>query len=36
MGNIVEELESVERDLPDTPLVEVIEPFGQDQLPCTD
>jgi hypothetical protein len=36
VGSIDEELESVEPDLPDTPLVEVIEPFGQEQLPCTD
>jgi hypothetical protein len=36
VGSIVDEVESVEPDLTDTPLVEVIEPFGQEQLPCTD
>jgi len=36
MGNVAAEVESVEPELPDVSLVEVAEPFGQDQLPCTD
>jgi hypothetical protein len=36
MGDVAVEVESVRPDLPDVPSGEVVEPVGEDQLPCTD